>query len=320
MVMRMIGRMIACAALAALPASVLVAQDSGPEPQPPTEGAAEADADSADSEILVQGYTEQEVRNFLWRSIESNGRVIARRWGPICVGIDNAPAALTEPVKARIEANLAAFKIPTGAPGCTVNSVVVFHRNAHAFVNWLDKRSDGRAFTTLYLPQKRRLIRPVRPAYAWQYNIDSTAGRGLGELPEPGALPGEMVFGTGPGGRLLASMTPERATNSFAVIDTDALDGLTTDQVGDWLTLQMLVDFRPDHGDWLAPDTILNLFTRAGSNPDAPPEMSKLDRVLLAQIYTEARIFRPAAIRAAAARRALGELEEDGLLRHEGKP
>ena len=91
------AHLLAGLALALAPAATLMAQD--PAPETPS-------AEPTENEIIVEGYTEKEVRNFLWRSVIPTGRVIAKRTGPVCVGIDNVPAVLSEPLKARIEHNL----------------------------------------------------------------------------------------------------------------------------------------------------------------------------------------------------------------------
>lgn len=308
--------MLGCAVLAGVHTSHLAAQD--------TIGAPEAQA-AADGEIVVKGYTEKEVRDFLWRALETDGRVMTRRTDPICVGIDNAPSALAEAIKARIEANLTAFDIPLGEPGCKANAVVVFHSRAHAFVNMLEKQGSGAAFWSMYLPQKRRLIKPVRQAYAWHFlpekarRLDASRNQ-----PAAGRQPGEVAIqqpaGFEPGGRILSNQQPSISSHSFAVIDTDAIDGLTIEQVGDWLTMRMLVDVRPETGERVPADSILNLFTPTGSNPDAPAGLSRLDRALLTQLYGRRWDYRVGAVRASAARAAVSELKEDGYLREEGQP
>lgn len=305
-------RLLGCAALAMTPTSFLAAQEAS------AIGAGEqAQIDRPDPEIVVNGYTEKEVRTFLWRAIESDGRLISRRSTPICIGIDNAPAALADPVRARIEANLAALNIATAGPGCKANATIVFYRDAHAFVNWLGRRDNGAAFWSLYRPQKRRLISPVRSAYAWHYLPAKAAQLRGGLVDAVGAQPGQIAvqpIGFEMGGRIAEGLTPVESSHSFAVIDTDALDGLTVEQVGDWLTMHMLVDFNPDPGDTVPADSILNLFTRSGSNPAAAAGLSRLDRAVLTQIYAQAQNFRAGAIRAGAARTAVQELKQDGYL------
>lgn len=301
-------RILAGLALALAPTPALMAQERAPE-TPSAQG--------AEGEIIVEGYTEKDVRSFLRRALVTTGNVVARRSTPICIGIDNAPESLSEPIRRRILANLAALGIETAAPGCRANAVIVFHPDAHAFVNWLARKDGGTAFSAFYRPEKRRLIDPVRQAYAW-HHIPAEAQRLRNSEQAPGGLGGDAI-GFPPvsmdttRGRIMTATTAAESTYSFAVIDSDAIVGLTHDQVADWLTMQMLVETRPQDGDTDASDagagasSILGLFTATGHNPAAPPELSRLDRAILAQIYGGTSNFLKGAIRQGAARRLLAE-------------
>lgn len=304
------NRLLSGLALIFLPTQAVLAQDS-----PPATAETAADADEQSGEIIVEGYTEKEVRTFLWRSVIETGRVIAKRTTPICIGIDNAPDALAKPVRARIEANLAEFGVAMAEPGCRPNAVVVFDRDAHAFVNWLDK-NHGEAFEALYKPEKRRLIRPVRPIYSWMYIPSEAARMKFGSQPLQALGAGQVAFqpvGFAPGGMLYPFLTgPEVISHSFTVIDIDALEGITTDQLADFLTMQMLVEFRPGLRSEIPKDSILNLFNDTGGDPDASPEMSKIDRAVLSEFYAKRRNFRNSAVRSAIARKAIETLDENG--------
>jgi len=80
----------------------------------------------------------------------------------------------------------------------------------------------------------------------------------------------------------------------------------------------MLVEFRPDMHGSVPPDSILNLFTETGSDPDAAPEMSALDRTILSEIYGSRQNFGAGAVRASIARKSVERLDEAGALI--GKP
>ena len=281
--------------------------------------AGSASAQAADNaaaslgEIIVEGSTPKQVRAFLQRSIVATGDVVTRRTSPICIGIDNAPASLADPIRARILHNLAALSIEAAPPGCRVNAAIVFHPDAHAFVNWLAKRGGGAAFSAMFLPEKRRLIGPVRQAYAW-HHIPAEAERLDVAQQVLTGLNGDSI---GPPpismdttrGRIMTAVTPATTSHSFAVIDTDAIAGLTYDQVGDWLTMQILVETRPQD-DARSPgrgSSILGLFTATGHDPAAPAELTRLDRAILQQIYGTQGNFRAEAIRVGAEREARKE-------------
>lgn len=300
-------------ALAAVLTAPVLAQDA-PSDIP-------GESDVTDNEIIVEGYTEKQVRNFLWRSIVESNRIVAKRSGPICIGIDNAPDQLAQPLRARIESNLKSLEIATLPVGCRANSVIVFARNAHGFVNWLDKQNSGAAFRALYLPERRRLIDPVRPVYNWHVVV----GGGRTERPDidqsPLLLGGANANSPGPG---LRTAWPTRAGEfpadsgwTFSVVDYSVIDGITIEQLGDYLTMQMLVEFRPDMYGSVPSDSILNLFTATGTDPDAAPEMSSLDRTILAEMYAPRDNFLSGAVRASVARASVDRLEQMGALRGE---
>lgn len=304
--------LLAGLALALVPAASLSAQENPSEPP-----AAQAD----ENEIIVEGYTEKEVRTFLWRSMIPTGRVVAKRNGSVCVGIDNVPTELSAPLKARIERNLDAVGVARDAPGCKVNAVIVFDRDAHRFVNILSRYKGGAAFGALYLPETRRLIKPVRPVYNWHYLNLRPIPQFLGTdqpLVRQGAINGRGFqatgFDAGAGSRLSVYADPAEISKTFSVVDIDTLDGITIEQLGDYLTMQMLVEFRPDAKGWIPADSILNLFTPSGANPDAPPEMSALDRIILREMYKTRGNYGNGAIRNSIARASVRELEREGAL------
>ncbi|WP_073975922.1 hypothetical protein [Erythrobacter donghaensis] len=305
--------LLAGLALALGPAASLTAQVSTPEAPP---------AEAIENEIIVEGYTEKEVRTFLWRSIIPTGRVIAKRNGPVCVGIDNGPSELSEPLKARIESNLEMLGIERDTPGCKVNAVIVFDRDAHRLVNALSRYKGGAAFHALYLPEMRRLIEPARPVYNWHYvNLEIIqALLGTNQpLSRQGASGGRgfqaVNFDGVAGSRLALYAEPAQISKSFSVVDIDTIDGITIEQLGDYLTMQMLVEFRPDAKGWIPADSILNLFTPSGANPDAPAEMSALDRIIVREMYKNRGNYGTGAIRNSIARASVRELELAGALR-----
>jgi hypothetical protein len=299
------NRLLTGLALALGAAAPILAQDNVPDPAPVDE--------VIGNEIIVEGYTPKQVRHFMWRSMIETGQVVAKRSGPICIGIDNAPAELAVPLKARIEANLATVGVTYEQTGCRANSVIAFHPDAHQFVKWLEKQNAGNAYWALYLPEKRRLINPIRPVYNWHYVLGGVPqtiwGRPL-PLVQQASARGFQATGFGPGGRLAEAQQPGISSHSFSVIDIDAIDGITIEQLGDYLTMQMLVEFRPGVRPEVPKDSILNLFNAERADPDAPAAMSDLDRTVLTQLYGKRQNFRAAALRNAVARQAIADLRE----------
>lgn len=302
---------------AALAPALAFAQDGSAAP-PANDDAGEA----RKGEIIVQGYTQEDVREFLYGAIVESSDTIARRDRPICLGIDNVPAELVDLLTRRIAANLAPIGLKLAEPGCRINTAVVFHRDAHGFVQWLDRKQPA-AFGALYKPEKRRIIGPARAAYNWHYigRDARQAEANRQAVPFVGSRGGGLFAPNGGGfdglkaSRVVVGAPTTYSDVSFTVIDLDAIDGLTIEQIGDYLTMQMLVEFKPGFPPDTPGDSILTLFGDRGANPDAPPEMSPLDRAVLAELYSGQQNRSAGWIRAAIARRTIAGLDEKGLIR-----
>ena len=293
---------LALAAICAISSQSVAAQVDEPN---------QVETENVGDPIIVDGYSARQVRQFLWRSLVGDAAI--KRVQPICFGIDNAPRVLSEPLENRIAENLAEFQVELAEPDCDVNTVVVFYENAHSFVNWLSD-NHRHVFDALYNPERRRLIRPVRQAYSWHYiPNEASRGRSFDSFQSVGGRLQAFSAATFNG---LAAPTPATASShSFTVIDTDAIDGLTVEQLGDYITMQILTEWRPRIADEVPRDSILRLFDDNGPNPDAAPGLSRLDRIVLTEIYSPDRAqFRAPAIRVAIARAAIDTLDDDGFL------
>lgn len=301
----------ASTALVAVPAS---AQDT----------AADAPEFETTNEIIVEGYTEKEVRQFLWRTLKETGDKIARRTEPVCIGIDNIPANFTSEIMDRVRSNLEQADIEIGEEGCTVNASVVFHDNPQGFVNWLDENRPI-AFRAMYKPEKRRLLREDRPVYSWVFIPGSVqgarSGAGIGEeltnqqlvASSDGALTSRIDQAPTVGG----ASRSDRISHTFTVLDRKKLNGMTTTQLGDFITLQVMIEFLPGEAEEVPADSILNLFYAADPELDAPEEMSRLDRSMLGAIYSDSNLRSSAgAVRNRIASNMASRLDDEGLLRN----
>lgn len=294
----------ASAAFLAVPA----AAQTAPAPAPEFE---------TTNEIIVEGYTEKQVRQFLWRTLKETGGKIARRTEPVCIGIDNVPASVSAQIIERVKANLTEANIPYGEEGCTVNASVVFHDNPQGFVNWLD---DNRplVFRAMYKPEKRRLLNEERPVYSWVFIPGSVAtgrsGAGVGE-----ELTNQQIIASSDGALTsrIDQAPPETISHTFTVLDRQKINGMSTTQIGDFLTLQILVEFEPGEAKAVPSDSILNLFYAEDPELDAPEEMSRLDRSMLTTVYSKDNSrSSAAAVRTTIAGNLTRRLDDEGLLRN----
>jgi hypothetical protein len=303
---RLPALLLAPAALLAAPLAPALAQDAAEDA---------TGAEETTNEIIVEGYTERDVRQFLWRTLKETDDKIALRTEPVCVGIDNIPAEVASPIKARINANLLEAGIDVGEEGCAVNASVVFHDNPQGFVNWLDENRPV-TFRSMYKPEKRRLIGVERPVYSWMFIggevADERGGAGIGsQLAQTLLTPSSDGALTS----RIDQFPPESISHSFTVVDRRKLNGMTTTQLGDFLTLQIMIEFEPGNISDSPSDSILNLFYVEDPELDAPEEMSRLDRAMLAEIYSDDNMRTTAgAVRNDIAANLVGRLETEGLL------
>ncbi|WP_298308925.1 hypothetical protein [uncultured Erythrobacter sp.] len=266
------------------------------------------------NEIIVEGYTEKEVRQFLWRTLKETGDKIARRVEPVCFGIDNVLASVSDEIATRIRQNLEQANIPIGDEGCTVNASIVFHDDPHGFVNWLvDNRPI--AFRAMYKPERRRLLRDVRPAYSWVFIPDQVetgrSGAGVGEQ-----LVNQQIIASSAGALTsrIDQAPPPPISHSFTVVDRQKINGMSTTQLGDFLTLQIMIEFVPGEAKEVPSDSILNLFYTEDPELDAPDEMSRLDRSMLTAIYSDENpLSNAAAVRTSIAANMARRLNDEGL-------
>lgn len=271
-------------------------------------------------EIIVKGTTEKEIRNFVWRSVTSMsrtcraalrcGRTVAVRSTPVCLSFDNISTEFEAELRERIAENLSAIGTELAQPGCEVNAAVTFPRDAHAFMRWLNS-NQRHIFSTMYEPERRRHVQPRRLAYNWHFVPEKAMMREFqragGALSDPWVLP-QLLFNalgnsTEPLSRQLGTDT---ISHSFTVIEASAIEGVTTIQLADYITMHALVMFEPGVREEVPPGSILRLFDDKGANPVAAEEMSAVDRVVLSTIYRSGRGFFDAGlIRAEIARNAM---------------
>lgn len=262
-------------------------------------------------EIIVEGTSEKEIRNFVWRTItQLSGGKVAIRAEPMCVSFDNIDASLEAQLRQRIAENLATIGQQLAEPGCRINTAVAFPRNAHRFVNWIADKKPA-VFGAMYGPERRRHIKPRRKAYNWH----SVAGKAqMREFQRAGGSLEDTwrvaLFGLGgvnsAESRINAQLGTDTITHSFTVIEASALEGISPVQLADYITLNSLVMFEPGVREEVPPGSILRLFDDKGANPDAAEEMSAVDRVVLSTIYRSGRsYFNAGLIRAEIARTAM---------------
>lgn len=271
-------------------------------------------------EIIVQGTTEKEIRDFVWRSMTSMsrscrfsnicGRTVPVRSAPVCLGFDNINAELESQLRQRIAENLSAVGTELAPSGCQVNAAVAFPRDAHAFMRWLNSNK-RQVFGAMYEPERRRHVRPRRMAYNWHYVPEKAMmrenQRSGGELADLWVQSQILFNALGNAATTLSrELRTDTISHSFTVIQASAIDGISPTQLADYITMHALVMFEPGVRDEVPQGSILRLFDDKGANVAAAEEMSTVDRVVLSTLYRSGRsFFNAGLIRAEIARAAM---------------
>lgn len=228
------------------------------------------------------------------------------RWREVCPGIANLERAVAQPIADRIAYLAAELGIKVQEPGCEANIIVVFTPDAPALTRALVE-SDPRVFRnggnridrgTAALGDFVGSNEPVR-WWSLSVPIDSETGRRAVRVPgDPAGGPvssrvadltgcdpsdcvgaGVPVIQTTTSSRL-NSQVVDQLYKSIVIVDADAVAGLNTTQLGDYLAMVTLSQVDPE-ADTGAFDTVLNLF----DSPSNVAGLTEWDRAYMSALY-----------------------------------
>lgn len=228
------------------------------------------------------------------------------RWRKVCPGIINLQRETAQPIIDRIAEMADELGIEVQGAGCEVNLVIIFTVDSstvtQAMVNNFPRmyRYGGNGIDrgTAALREFQFTERPVR-WWTLSLPIDSNTGDRAVRLPgdrtgvtvdpviaaEFGCNPSDCAIGAAPIIRVtsasrLNGQIEDQINKSIIVVDADAVSGLNTVQLGDYLAMVSLsqVDPEADTGGF---DTVLNLF----DNPQAVSGLTAWDRAYLSALY-----------------------------------
>ena len=274
------------------------AQDPIPAPQDPP-------AQLEDVQVTARR-TADMARTFVGRvAAPARGRGLGR-WRKVCPGVANLDRAIAQPVVDRIAATADELGIEVEGPGCEANIIVVFTVDAAAVTRAMVE-NDPRVFRgqgggiDRGGAALRAFLASERPVRWWSLSvpIDSETGQRAVRIPgdrsgvvvdsETARIVGcdadDCIIGAAP---LIRSTSASRINSqivdqiykSIIVVDIDAVSGLTTTQLGDYLALVALSQVDPE-ADTATFDTVLNLF----ENPQGVPGLTAWDRSYLSALY-----------------------------------
>ena len=203
------------------------------------------------------------------------------RWNRrVCVGVVNLRRDAAEVVIDRVSEAARSIGLEPAGPGCSPNILVIATDQADTLTNALvDARPaafrpgyTGASQSSRALEAFRSSSRPVR---WWHVSLPVVRDTGAPAV----ALPGEgppIIPGSG---RLTTEVT-NRLLRSFVILDLARMDGVTFQQVGDYVAMVALAQIDPE-AQTAGFDTVLNLF----SDPDHGEAMTDWDRSYLASLY-----------------------------------
>ncbi len=281
----MIGSLMA-AALA-----VSAFQDPPPPPQDPTVYRLE--------EIVVEGTRLEERTAEYVREVAApaRGRGPARWRQGVCVGAANFDPEVAQYLVDRVSDVARDLGLSAGQPGCEPSILIV-------------GTVDGASFARDFVEMRPRLFRiggtgmdrggaalenfmsSDRPVRWWHVSMptDSETGQRTvrlpGEMrPMPTVDPRSDALGYAPITRVpvasrIQSSVEDLMIRSFVIIDVDQLNGVSLEQLGDYVAMVALVQVNPD-ADTGRYETILNLF----EDPDSITGLSGWDRAYMDGIY-----------------------------------
>lgn len=283
--------MVVAALTALLAVTLAPAPQSAPQAPPPPAATAEA-VDLG--EVQVTGRPlEALIRDFVAEVGEPNpGRGLARWDVPICVGVANLRAEAAQYLADRISTVAQDIGIPTGAPGCSPNLLVI-------------ASSDGNALSQLLVDAAPRSFRmggagmdrgggafhefqtSDRPVRWWQLSmpVDSQTGARVTRLPgeceDVGCTPPTLNVAAA---SRLKTQVVNTLFRSIVIVDVDKVTQLSILQLADYIAMVSLAQIDPD-ADTRAYASILNVI----DDPAASESLTEWDTAYLAGLYAAER-------------------------------
>jgi len=241
----------------------------------------EAEA-TALEDLVVEGRTLREAVEAFVDEVTAPppGHGPARWQQRICIGVVNLRHDAARIIIDQVSTAAEAIGLEPAAPGCSPNILVIASDDANALANTLVESKPfafrpgyaGAAQSSEALEAFRVSEQPVR---WWHVSLPVVRGSGAPAVRLPGRdapfIPGS--------GRLTTEVT-NRLLRSFVILDVNRMEGVSFQQVGDYIGMVALaqIDLDADTGSF---DTVLNLFT----DPGRVDAMTDWDRAYLASLY-----------------------------------
>lgn len=257
-------------------AAPLLAQ-AAPAPAPSAAAAPQED------EILVRTQRREAEKAVETLAKTVTGRLawdkpIVRFHRPLCLAVAGVKRQFVDGFAARIYANAEAARVPIETRACKANALVIFTGDTRAEL--LQARKTNRwIFGNLGPAALDAMLKSRDPAFAWR----ATQMLGTNGMPvqfDDRELPVNRTIEMA--GRLKQPIKLDVA-GAVVIIDRNATDGMTAQQIADYATLRLLAPTaeirEPVPG---APETIMTLFLDPAN---APPGLTAFDTAFLRGVY-----------------------------------
>jgi len=229
-------------------------------------------ADRAKDEEAVQGLARQVTGRLPF------DRPIARFQQPMCLAIAGVKDAIVDGFAARIVGNAKLARVPIATGDCKTNALVIFTSNTRKELEQARKKNRW-IFGNLGVAALKKMLESRDPAYAWR----ATQVLGTNGMPvqyDDREIPQNRTIEMS--GRLKQPIMIG-VTGAIVIIDRDAADGKTAQQLADYATLRLLAptaeirELTPG-----ASATMMTLFLDAAN---APAELTDFDVAFLDGVY-----------------------------------
>lgn len=276
--------MLALALSIAIVAS-LPAQAQTPAIAPQTTVSAPVELDAVDLEdVVVEGRRLEDATEDFVREVgaPARGRGLARWRDGVCVGVANLRNETAQYIADRISTVAEDLGLKAGEPGCQPSVLII-------------AAIDTNAFTEEFVAMRPRLFivggsgmdrgysalakfKTNDQAVRWwtvSVPVDSETGEVAVRLPGYD-LPQTSTFAAS----RLSTQIVSDTKRSFVIIDVDKIEGVTMEQLSDYLAMVVLAQINPE-AETASYATILNVF----KHPDQTPGLTDWDKAYLEGLY-----------------------------------
>ncbi|MGZ9113520.1 MAG: hypothetical protein ACXW3K_02765 [Brevundimonas sp.] len=232
-------------------------------------------------------------------ALPARGRGLARWRDGVCVGVANLETERAQYIVDRVSTVAEDLGLKRGSPGCDPRIIITATTNANSFTRaFVANRPQlfrvGGAGMDRGLSALRRFESTDRPVRWWNVSIPVDGDSGQIAVRLPGDMSGN---GTGSfsvmqyapnisvrAASRLSTQIVDDAMRSFVIVDVDRLDGVSLEQLADYIAFVSLAQIDPD-ADTSGYVSVLNVF----NDPEQATGLTNWDRAYLMGLYDTVR-------------------------------